>query len=223
MTLFSLILIPFLSCIFSADAATFYNGNESLYCDANSAEHVTQNYPPWMAQLFVSKSEDKRSMKNVTVFEYPVVSNPICMGVIIKTDLILISRSCYFKAQDMILHQDPIPNERQELVVLTGVNPESPQSKRFSVVFQEKSMICDKAGLVIMVLLKPLVFSDYVFHVTIPAEFNKLKRKKNDENNENINKTVHDLFIFIITPEQKKMKEHPAMLHFLSQLQFMSY
>ena len=66
MTLFSLILIPFLSCISCADAATFYNGNESLYCDANSAEHVTQNYPPWMAQLFVSKSEDKRSMKNVT-------------------------------------------------------------------------------------------------------------------------------------------------------------
>ena len=183
MTLFSLILLPFLSCIFSADAATFYNGNESLYCDANSAEHVTQNYPPWMAQLFVSKSEDKRSMKNVTfsenvtVFEYPVVTNPICMGVIIKTDLILISRSCYFKAQDMILHQDPIPMERQELVVLTGANPENPQSKRVSVVLQEKSMISDKAGLVIMVLLKPLVWSDQVIHVTMPASFNKLKRK----------------------------------------------
>ena len=118
----------------------------------------------------------------VTVFEYDFwpqidVANPICMGVIITEDLILISRSCYFKAQDMILHQDPIPMQRQELVVLTGANPENLRSMQISLVLQEKSMVSDKAGLVIMVLEIPLVFNNLVFPVKLPFNKDKLKRK----------------------------------------------
>ena len=187
-----IILVSFhFSYIFSADVVKSYN--ETLNCDANSAKHVTKEYPPWLAQLFVSKCEDKRSdicttkkkvtlSENVTVFEYDYwpqidVANPICMGVIITEDLILISRSCYFKAQDMILHQDPIPMQRQELVVLTGANPENLRSMQISVVLQEKSMVSDKAGLVIMVLEIPLVFNNLVFPVKFPINKDKLKRK----------------------------------------------
>ena len=186
---------------------------ETLYCDAKSAaNHITIDNTPWLALIFVSKyadpdpdgnpfqfypkSEKKITFaENITVFEYPlrrsstyqleavIHQEPICFGVILTNSVILASSYCYFKAQNVILDRDPISEQREEMLVLTGSNTKKSNIlgqgyvyMRLSKVVQDKTEISDEAKLVLMVLEKPLVFNDHVHPIDLPMK-NTLKRK----------------------------------------------
>ena len=185
---------------------------ETLYCDAKSAaNHITIDNTPWLALIFVSeyadpdpdgnpfqfypKSEKKITFaENITVFELSrsstyqleavIHQEPICFGVILTNSVILASSYCYFKAQDVILDRDPISEQREEMLILTGSNTKKSNIlgqgyayMRLSKVVQDKTEISDEAKLVLMVLEKPLVFNDHVHPIDLLPKKNTLKRK----------------------------------------------